>query len=501
MSESIKKIVIVGGGTAGWLTAALLSNTFKNQNLAVELVESEEIGTIGVGEATIPPIITQINSLGIDLADFVKNTQASFKLGIDFVDWKSKGESYFHPFGSVGQNIKGFDFFQCWLKCAHEGDKTPLMGHSMESILAKKNKFFIPTNDPKSPLSRAFYALHLDANLAGKYLRNYAENNGVVRTEGLIESVTQHHDGAIKSLVLKSGKEIFGDFFVDCSGFRGLLIDKTLNVGYEDWSDYLPCNRAVTVQTENVGDTIPYTTSHAREAGWTWRIPLQHRTGNGYVFCSQYISDEQAKVTLLNSVSGKLLNEPQIIPFKTGVRKSAWEKNCLSIGLAQGFLEPLESTAIHLVSKTLAFFIQMFPSKDINQTLINEFNRRVYQDYVEIRDFLVLHYCTTDRNDTAFWRDCQTMTIPDSLKYKIEYFKQTGALIPGVEELFRPTSWYAVLDGMGVKPERHNPLLDVWDANRLKAILKQGREGLEYAATSQPSHDEFIEKYCPAPKY
>ncbi len=498
--DPIKKIVIVGGGTAGWIAAATIGNIYKNTDLAIELVESDDIGIIGVGEATIPPLITILDSLGIDLIEFIKATQGSFKLGIQFDDWHTKGESYFHPFGSVGKPIDGYDFFQCWLKCKAEGDDTPLMAHSPEAVLSEQGKFFLPFKAQNTPLARAFYALHLDSGLAGKYLRTFAENIGVKRTEGLVEKVQQHDDGSIASVTLKSGDTIAGDFFIDCSGFRGLLIEQTLQTGYDDWSEFLPCNKAVTVQTKNVGPTTPYTISTAREAGWTWRIPLQHRTGNGYVFCDKYVSDEQATQTLLDAIEGEPLMTPRIIPFKTGIRKKSWNKNCLSLGLAQGFLEPLESTAIHLVSKTIAYFVRMFPTKQCDPVLIDEYNRRVRADYEEIRDFLVLHYCTTERDDSEFWRWCKNMDIPESLQKKLDFFKASGGLIPGTEELFQPTSWYAVFTGMGVEPNSYNPTVDTWDYQKLKGIMEQGKQGLIDIAKQQPSHDEFLQQYCPAPK-
>jgi len=499
-TNPIEKIVIVGGGTAGWVAAATLGNIFKNSGLHIELVESDDIGVIGVGEATIPPLIRILEDLGIDLVDFIKETQASFKLGIKFNNWKGVSESYFHPFGSVGRSIKGYDFYQCWLKCQAEGDKTPLMAHSPENVLAEQGKFFLPHKVQDTPLARAFYALHLDSALAGKYLRKYAENIGVTRTEGMVEQIKQDDSGNISSLTLKNGQEITGDFFIDCSGFKGLLIEETLNTGYESWSQYLPCNKAITVQTKNIGPTQPYTTSTAHEAGWQWKIPLQHRTGNGYVYCDKYITDEQAKKTLLANIEGEPLMEPRVIPFTTGMRKKSWVKNCLSLGLAQGFVEPLESTAIHLVSKTIAFFVRNFPSKDCNQVLIDEFNLAVRADYEEIRDFLILHYCETSRDDSEFWRWCQTMKIPETLQRKLDYFKASGALLIKDEELFQPTSWYAILNGLGLEPDNYNSTLDTWDAEKLCNILAKGKQGLIDIAKRQPSHDEFIAQYCQAEK-
>lgn len=498
--DPIKKIVIVGGGTAGWIAAATLGNIFKQKDVQIELVESDEIGIIGVGEATIPPLLATIRSLGIDEVEFIKATQASFKWGIQFEDWRVKGESYFHPFGSIGSTIDGHDFFQLWLKSQAEGDTTPLMAHSPEAVLSAQGRFFLPFNAANTPLAGAQYALHLDSTLVSKFLREFSENLGVMRSEGKIERVEKNAMGEIHCVVLNSGKSIQGDFFIDCSGFRGLLIEQTLNCGYDDWSAYLPCNRAVAVQTENVGAIPPYTVSTARDAGWTWRIPLQHRTGNGYVFCDKYCSDQQAIDTLLSAVKGKPLGEPRIIPFVTGIRKKTWHKNCLALGLAQGFLEPLESTAIHLVSKTLAFFVRMFPDRQGSQVQIDEFNRRVRADYEEIRDFLVLHYCTTDRNDSEFWRYCANMTIPDSLRQKMDFFSVAGGLIPGVEELFQPTSWYAVFDGMGVKAQRYNPTADALDYAKLKASLHSGQQAIAHIVGQQPRHEDFIQQYCLAPK-
>lgn len=496
----INKFVIVGGGTAGWIAAATLGNIFKESPVEVTLVESPEVDVIGVGEATIPPLLATIHSLGIDEVDFIKQTQASFKWGIQFEDWFEVGQSYFHPFGSLGKTIDGHEFFQCWLKAQAEGDTTPLMAHSPESVLAECGKFFLPFKAMGTPLASAQYALHLDSILVGKYLRRFAENIGVQRIEAHVESANKNEQGFIDSITLQSGDTIAGDFFVDCTGFRGLLIEQALETGYDDWSEYLPCNRAVTVQTENVTEPTPYTTAKAREAGWTWRIPLQHRTGNGYVFCDKYCTDEQAIATLLASVQGDVLTTPRIIPFTTGIRNKAWHKNCLSLGLAQGFLEPLESTAIHLVSKSLALFVRHFPDKSCHEGLMNEFNRRIRADYEEIRDFLVLHYCTTNREDTEFWRWCKSMPIPSSLQAKIDFFKVSGGLIPGVEELFQPTSWYAVYTGMGVKPSGYNSTVDALNFSKLQQTMTQGKEGIYNYVQTQPSHQEFLQQYCQAPR-
>ncbi|MBC3765709.1 tryptophan halogenase family protein [Neptunicella marina] len=498
-SNNIQQFLIVGGGTAGWLAVATLSNILQNADCQITLVESNDIGTIGVGEATIPPLLDAIRALGIDEADFIRKTQATFKWGIQFRDWLQKGSDYFHPFGALGRRIDGHEFYQVWLKCRAEGDNTPLMAHSVEAELCTQQRFFEPFNAANTPLASAQYALHLDSGLVANYLRDFAIARGVQRIEGTVSQVHQHQNGDIASVSLIDGQQLSAQFFIDCSGFRGLLIEQTLNAGYHDWSAYLPCNRAVTVQSQNVHDALPYTIATARESGWTWQIPLQHRTGNGYVFCDQFCDDQTATDTLLNAVEGEVISTPRIIPFTTGMRKQCWFKNCLALGLAQGFLEPLESTAIHLVSKTLALFVRYFPSLSDNQFLQQEFNRKVELDYLEIRDFLILHYCTTKRSDTAFWQHCANMPIPDSLQYKIELFKQAGNLVHQDEALFQSSSWYAIFTGMQVFPQRYNPTLDALNSQKLQQSLAAGANAIKQAVSKQPAHMEFIRQYCAAP--
>ena len=494
-----EKIVITGGGTAGWLAAATLGNIFAGSSTQIVLIESSQIGTIGVGEATIPPFIAVIESLGIDLVDFIQSTQASFKWGIQFQDWYQQNHSYFHPFGNVGKTIDGHDFFQCWLKTQAQGDGLPLMAHSKEATLAESGRFFKPFEAANTPLASAQFALHVDANLVAKYLKKFCQDKNVEHIDGKIVKVNSHPNTDIASVELDNGNTIQGDFFVDCSGFKGLLIDQTLHSEYMDWREYLPCNKAVTVPTAVSQPLNPFTIATAKEAGWTWKIPLQHRTGNGYVFADQFTDDQQALNTLLNGVSEPVLGEPLFIPFKTGVRKEPWKQNCLSLGLAQGFLEPLESTAIHLVSKSLALFVRMFPGKGNNELLRNEFNRRLIADYEEIRDFLILHYSETQRTDSEFWRWCQNdMPVPDSLQFKLDYFRHSGGLIPGVEQLFQPTSWYAVFDGMGVKPRGYNPTVDALDYPTLSRSLTQGAMGISQTIMKQPGHEEFLNQYCKA---
>ena len=493
----IKSLCIVGGGTAGWMAATMLSTIFKNTDVGITLVESPDIATIGVGEATIPPFLVFLKSTGIDIREFMSATAATFKLGIRFDHWYSLQDSYFHPFGQIGRSIDGHDFYQVWLKTLADGNDSTLMEHSPAAVMAREHRFMVESELINTILASSSHALHLDAVLAARYLREQAEKNGVVRSEATVASVSVDDSGCIQHLHLSNGQQLTSDFFIDCTGFKGLLIEETLKVGYENWSPYLPCNRAVAVQTENTGEPAPYTIATARGAGWTWKIPLQHRTGNGYVFCDEFCSDDEAIHTLVNSVDGKLLNEPRVIPFVTGKRKKIWHKNCLALGLASGFLEPLESTAIHLVFKTLAYFIRHFPDKDLDPKQEQLFNHRINKEYNEIRDFLILHYCTTTREDTPFWRRCKTMDIPQTLAEKLALFRQRGQLLKGEEDLFRDTSWYAVLEGMQQRPQKYHPLVDALDASKLAQSLSQGKLAISNLVKRLPSHQQFIAQYCP----
>ena len=492
----IKKIVVLGGGTSGWVAASILANQFRREVLEVELVESEDIGTIGVGESTIPPFVGLINNLGIDEKDFIKKTHASFKLGISFPDWTNVGESYFHPFGNIGVRFGVHEFYQAWLKAKAKGHSSSLQDFAPCSVMAKHNKFFPPHQAQNTPIAGASYALHVDASLVAKYLRNYAEERGVTRTEGMVTEVRQKEDGGIASLVLKSGKEIQGDFFIDCTGFYALLIEKTLGVKFESWLNYLPCDRAIAVQTENTGAAIPYTISTARESGWSWRIPLQHRTGNGYVYSSKFCSDDEARGKLLGFVDGELITEPTLIPFRAGVRESIWHKNCLSLGLSSGFIEPLEATAIHVVQRGMDLFLKYYPGMDCARSQIDEYNRRMRMDYEEIRDFIVLHYCLTEREDTPFWQHCKTMDIPPSLAERIELFKAHGNLREGIDELFRAPSWQSVFDGMGLRPAGYCPRVDNLDYKMIEAALQEADEAIRSTVDKLPGHDDFLRKNC-----
>ncbi len=498
-----QRIVIVGGGSTGWIAAAALGRQLRKDLYDVTLVESSEIGTIGVGEAVIPPFITFIRNLGLDEQQFIRETQASFKLGIEFRNWARRDHRYFHHFGTLGRKLDGHDFLQCWLKARAHGDTTDLMDYAPAAVMAKHNRFYLPFKFPQeSPLTGAGYALHFDAALVAKVLRRHAESRGVARIDGRIESVEQAPDGRIAALHLQDGQRVEGDFFLDCSGFRALLIEGQLGSPYESWRDYLPCNRAVALQTVGHPDITPYTRSTARGAGWTWRIPLQHRTGNGYVFSSDHCSDDEAIATLLKAVDGEPLHDPRVIPFRTGMRHNLWRKNCVALGLAGGFLEPLESTAIHLVTRGVQFLLELFPH-DVRGTadwseLATEYDKRMRLDYEEIRDFIILHYCTTQRDDTPFWQLCQSLPRPDSLQEKMAMFAERGEVRIGGDDLFKVPSWQAVFTGMGVIPRHYHPFVDMSDFEQLKLAMRGGRTVIEEEVLTLPSHADFLRDNCAA---
>lgn len=503
MTTELTHFVIVGGGTAGWLAAATLGKSLIGSGAKITLVESPDIPTIGVGEATIPPLIAVLKDLNIDLSDFMRHTDATLKLGIQFEDWHTKGQSYFHPFGQLGRPIDGVDFFQCWLKAKAEGKDSDLMAHSPEAQLAFAGKFVEqhPKNHPL--LNQAQFALHLDAGLAASYLKQFSLALGVHFVSANVVDVSVTNEGTIAALHLDSAEQpLIGDFYIDCSGFKSLLLGEALGAEYEDWRAYLPCDRAIAVQTETLNDDsiAPFTRAIAHDAGWSWHIPLQTRMGNGIVYASEFMSDEQALAVLEERLSGQMLNTPRVIEFKTGVRKTPWKGNCLALGLAQGFIEPLESTAIHLVTKTLAVFLKYLPSQALEVSLQSKVNEMVYSEYVQIRDFLIAHYCYTERDDSAFWQWCKQMPKPDSLLKTQNVFEDIGAVNVASEALFQPTSWYAVLDGMQLKPSRYNRLVDGLDTHKLLTSLEVGARALNQSAQQQISHSDFLTKYCPTLK-
>jgi tryptophan halogenase len=494
----IRKICVVGGGTAGWTAAALMAEHFKGTLGQIELVESDDIGTIGVGESTVPPFLQLLARLGVDEQEFIRETRASFKLGIEFSDWKAVGESYFHPFGTIGAPVDLSDFYQLWLKARANGYSGALQDFSPAAVMARNGRFTLPFKAANTPVAGASYALHVDAKRVARFLRTFAEARGVTRTEGIVEDVALRPDGFVDRLILKDGRVVEADFFIDCSGFRSLLIGKALDVDFRDWSHWLLCDRAIAVQTENVGPPSPFTLAQAQDFGWRWRIPLQHRTGNGHVFCSKYLSDDEATATLMSSVEGEPVVSPMPVAFRTGMREQLWRHNVLALGLAGGFIEPLESTAIHLIYRGMDFFFRLLPDRDYDAALAAEYNRRMTADYEEIRDFVILHYCTTRRDDTAFWRACRDMELPPRLQQKIDLFRTSGALAEGVDELFRAASWQSVMEGMGVRPRAWHPLVDRIPFDGVCAQLDHAAELLNRVVADLPTHAQFIARHCAA---
>jgi tryptophan halogenase len=497
--ERIRQIVIVGGGTAGWMAAAALSRVLRPGEHTIRLVESDEIGRVGVGEATIPPICTFNSLLGIDENDFLRRTQGTFKLGIEFVNWTRLGHRYLHPFGEFGIDIEAVKFHQFWRKFHLRGEVPDISEYCVPAVACKLGRFARTDPDPRSVLSRLKYAFHFDASLYARYLREYAEARGVVRQEGEIVEVQQRGtDGFIEAVKLANGARIEGELFIDCSGFRGLLIEQTLKAGYEDWSKWLPCDRAAAVQCASGGEFTPYTRATAHGAGWQWRIPLQHRTGNGHVYCSQYLSDDEACATLLRNLDGRALGEPRILSFTGGMRRKSWVKNCVALGLASGFMEPLESTSIHLVQAGITRLLALFPERDFDPVEIEEYNKLMRSQYERIRDFIILHYYATERRDTPFWNYCGTMDIPETLRHKIELFRHRGRLFQHESELFVDANWVAVLTGQNILPRSYDPLVDGIDEAAVKRKLEQIRVAIKLTVEALPTHRAFIEKHCAA---
>jgi tryptophan 7-halogenase len=502
MSDNrIEKIVIVGGGTSGWMTAAALAKVLKNDYCQVRLIESEEIGTVGVGEATIPQIQLFNKLLDLDEDEFVRKTQGTFKLGIQFVNWTHIGHKYIHAFGDVGKDMEAIQFYHYWLKMSQLGKAEELGHYTISGVASDNGKFMRPFDAGNSPLSNIAYAFHFDAGLYARFLREYSEARGVMRTEGkVVNTILRADDGFIEAVELESGERVEADFFIDCSGFRGLLIEQALKTGYEDWSHWLPCDRAWAIPCESVGDPIPYTRSTAHAAGWQWRIPLQHRTGNGHVFSSKFMSEDEARSILLGNLDGKPLAEPRLLKFVTGKRKKFWNKNCLAVGLASGFMEPLESTSIHLVQSTIARLMSFFPNKNFDQEDIDEFNRQADFEVEKIRDFLILHYHATERNDSAFWNYCRTMSIPDALAQKIEQFKKNGRIYRNSTEMFSDLSWLEVMHGQGIRPRAYHPLVDRMTKDEIAQRLDSVKRVIDKSVDYMPTHAQFIDEHCKAEK-
>lgn len=495
--KHVNSIVIVGGGTAGWMTAAALSHHFTNKNISITLVESSQIGTIGVGEATIPTLRRFYSKLGFSDLDVLKATAATCKLGIEFQNWHKQGSSFIHPFGLYGQGTKEVDFHHYWLRQKLTGNVPPLADFSLGVQLAKDNKFTLPPSKPESQLEIFDWALHFDAALFAKLMKEYSENHGTTLVDGkIIDVATCSDTGNIKQVILEDNRKIDGDLFIDCSGFKGLLIDKALNVGYQDWSKWLFCDRAVAVQSESVSAPSARTVSMAHQAGWQWKIPLQHRQGNGHVYASQYIDKQTALDTLLANIEGKLLHEPRSFTFTPGRREKAWHKNCVAIGLSSGFLEPLESTSIALVETAIEKLIQSLDSPNYDLTTIEQFNQKTVMEYERVRDFIILHYKATQRTDSPFWRDCQAMKLPEALQEKVEMYKQTGTVKRYPFEIFGKDSWLAIFDGFEIYPQKYNKQADNMPLEYLNKNLAYMRQRVRLSADNALSHGAFLKKYC-----
>ncbi len=485
-----KRVVIVGGGTAGWMAAAALSKSFDN-NIEITLVESDQIGTVGVGEATIPAIKNFHILLELDEAEFLRAVNGTFKLGIEFENWGHLGENYFHPFGPPGVDAWAAQFHHYWLKAKQHGEKADLGQFSLETSMANAEKF---TNNSQP---KANYAYHFDASLYAQLLRRFSEKLGVRRTEGKVVDVNTHAEtGFIGSVTLESGQSIEGDFFIDCSGFRGLLIEQVLKTGWEDWSHWLQSDRAVAVQTETSSPASPYTRSTARSCGWQWKIPLQNRVGNGLVYCSQYMSDDEASKLLLDNLDGRPLTDIRPIRFKTGRRLKQWNKNCLALGLASGFMEPLESTSIHLIQNSIIRFIKLFPGNSIEPTEVEQFNRETKTEVENIRDFIILHYHVTERADSEYWKGCREMAVPESLTHKINLFKASGKVFRDNNELFAERSWAAVMLGQGIEPETWHPFIDNLSDEQLRTFMNEVKSNVRNIVSKSPSHLDFLNRYC-----
>jgi tryptophan halogenase len=498
-ANPIRSIAIVGGGTAGWMVAASLAKFLKNLNCRIRLVESDQIGIIGVGEATIPPIMAFIRGLGIEENELIRKTQATFKLGIEFRDWTRIGHSYMHPFGQTGFDMGPLAFSAYWLKALRAGTAGRLEEYSLQAMAAYTGKFMRPVQAANSPLSGITYALHFDASLFARYLRGIAEAGGVLRTEGRVKSVSlKSEDGFIDTLTLESGERVEADLYIDCSGFRGLLIEEALQTGYEHWNHWLPCDRAAAVPCERTQALSSYTRATAKAAGWQWRIPLQHRVGNGYVYSSGFISDAQAQHELLSSVEGKALADPLKLQFATGRRKRFWNRNCVAIGLSSGFLEPLESTSIHFIQRGITMLFALFPDRNFRAAEIDRYNKILGVEYERVRDFLVLHYSTTERNDSDMWRYCRNVSLPDSLRERIELFRSHGRILREDFELFPAQSWLYVFVGQNLMPESDDPLVDLLDPKAVNDNLANIRDVVRQCAQAMPTHEEFIRQNCSA---
>ena len=494
-TRRLESVVIVGGGTAGWMAAAATARYFDDGQRTVTVVESDAIGTVGVGEATIPPIRNFNAMLDIDENEFLRATRGTFKLGIEFVNWGRQGDRYFHPFGQHGRDLHGIQFHQLYLReRARNGAAAGgIADYSMSSVAAALARFGRPSAAAKPPVSEIAYAFHFDASLYAAYLRRLAERQGARRIEGrIVEVLRDGESGDVTAVKLEDGREVAGQLFIDCSGFRGLLIEDALEAGFEDWSHWLPVDRAIALPTRNTAPPDPFTRATAHGAGWQWRIPLQHRTGNGHVFCSAHMKEDEARDILLANVAGDPIAEPRTLRFTTGMRRKAWSHNVVALGLAGGFLEPLESTSIHLIQNGIARLFALFPDRQISPLEREEYNRGMRELYEDVRDFVILHYKATQRDDTAFWRYVRDMDVPDTLARRIELWRRRGRVFRENAELFTLPSWVAVMLGQNVEPETHDPIADTLDPDKVAAAMAQMREGYRTTAERLPSQEEFL---------
>jgi tryptophan halogenase len=493
--ERIRRVVILGGGTAGWMCAAALTRV--NAGLFdISLIESDEIGIVGVGEATIPTIHWFNQFVGLDPEEFMRETRATFKLGIEFVDWYRPAERYLHPFGRYGLMADTVPFHHRWTRTREAtASRFDFEQFSISTLAARSGRFALPAQDRTSPLASLGYAYHFDASLYAAYLRRLSEARGVRRIQGKVTRIDRSEQGDVTALHTDTGVGVSADLFVDCSGFRSVLLGGECAAPFEDWSRWLPCDRAIAVPCERTRPPEPYTRASAHAVGWQWRIPLQHRIGNGLVYCSQLASDDDAASILLSHLDGKPLADPRPLRFKAGYRPQAWVHNVVGVGLSGGFLEPLESTSIHLIQSAIVKLISLFPARDTIALAARQFNRLMQTEYEGVRDFLILHYHSTSRPE-ALWAQCRTTRLPDSLVYKIEQFVHTGRLMLSTDELFREASWFSVLVGQNIAPEDYNPLIETEPVAHSAQVLSEQRRALARAVLAMPTHEQVLQRIC-----